>query len=315
MQIDMQDARRGESKMSRFLYYFGSLIVIGAMGWFMNSTWDAFGGAGLFGIAVLYAALFVITASRIRDKATTLCGLLIVMAVCMTPLGVYGLQKWSHLWLFNEPGSYRNFYVYVRSGWFAMEVTTIAAALLSLRYARIPFAMAPVAFTLWYMSMDVTPIFYGPDYTWMARRLMSLGFGLAMLIGAFLIDRRREIDWAKWLYIFGALTFWAGLSALLSDSELNKLFYCLINVFMMVVGIILERKVFLIFGSLGVFGYLGYLSWTIFKNSVMFPFALTAIGLFIVCAGWMYGKKHAQIKAFLMSALPKAIIVRLPNSD
>ena len=32
-------------------YYLGSLIVIGAMGWFMNRAWELFGGPGIFAIA------------------------------------------------------------------------------------------------------------------------------------------------------------------------------------------------------------------------------------------------------------------------
>src|SRR5215831_12725050 len=36
-------------------YYFGALIVIGAMGWFMNLGWESFGGGGIFAISCGYA--------------------------------------------------------------------------------------------------------------------------------------------------------------------------------------------------------------------------------------------------------------------
>src|SRR5580698_7925566 len=43
-------------------YYFGALLVIGAMGWFMTSGWDAFKGWQLFVISAAYAAGFVAVA-------------------------------------------------------------------------------------------------------------------------------------------------------------------------------------------------------------------------------------------------------------
>lgn len=40
-------------------YYLGALIVIGAMGWFMNKAWEGLGGPGLFAAGVCYAVCFV----------------------------------------------------------------------------------------------------------------------------------------------------------------------------------------------------------------------------------------------------------------
>jgi hypothetical protein len=74
------------------------------------------------------------------------------------------------------------------------------------------------------------------------------------------------------------MAFWGGLSLMESDSELRKLLYCLINLGLMFVAVFLERRAFLVFGAMGVFGYLGHLSYSIFKNSMLFPLALTLIG-------------------------------------
>jgi hypothetical protein len=302
------------SALSQFLYYLGALIVIGAMGWFMNSAWTIFGGAGLFSIAAAYALAFIIAARHFRDKSVVLSGLLIVMAVSMTPLGVYGLQKWLGLWPNGYPGAYRDFHVWVKSGWFTMEVATLAAGIIGMRFARIPFAMAPVAFTLWYMSMDVTPILFGPDRYWTYHKYVSIVFGLVMTAAAFVIDRRREVDYAKWLYIFGAMAFWGGLSMLQSKSELSRAIYCVINVFMMFCGVLLERKVFLVFGGIGTFGYIGHLAWTVFKDSLFFPFALTLVGLAVVYAGWFYHRREAELDRFVRSVTPGWIIRLLPQN-
>src|SRR5690349_16156395 len=72
-------------------YYFGALLVIGAMGWLMTLGWEAFGGGGIFGIALCYALLFLLASRRLLSNPATRTpgGLLVTMAVCMTPLAVY----------------------------------------------------------------------------------------------------------------------------------------------------------------------------------------------------------------------------------
>src|SRR5215467_15002274 len=46
-------------------YFFGALLVIGAMGWFITDGWDRFAGWQLTTIALIYAALFVVAGSRV----------------------------------------------------------------------------------------------------------------------------------------------------------------------------------------------------------------------------------------------------------
>jgi hypothetical protein len=278
----------------------------------MNTAWEAFRGIGLFLIATGYAAIFCGAARYFREKSLVLSGLFVVMAVCMTPLAVFGLQSEWGVWLFDEPGRYRNFYHYIKGGWFPMEIATLVVGILSLRYSKIPFAMAPIAFTLWFMSMDVAPILAGGYYNSDIRQKVSIVFGLFMIGTAFWVDRRARIDYAKWLYIFGALTFWGGLSTLRSDSELSKFIYCLINVGFMFKGVLLERRVFVVLGGFGFFGYLGYLSWSVFANSFVFPFALTALGLLIVYFGWIYHKKYEVVQRFVYGLTPQAVRNMLP---
>ena len=43
-------------------------------------------------------------------------------------------------------------------------------------------------------------------------------------------------DYAFWGYLFGLMAFWGGLSAMHSDSELNKVLYCLLNVGLVVLS-------------------------------------------------------------------------------
>jgi hypothetical protein len=287
-------------------YYFGALLVIGAMGWLMTQGWEIFGGAGIFLISVSYAVVFVTVGTRLWRRAGYAVpgGLLVTMAVCMTPLAVYGFQSWLGVWGFDEPGQYRDFHRWIRSGWFAMEVATIAAGLIALYFYRFPFLTAPVAFVLWYISMDLTPILFdGTDFSWAQRKMVSLWFGLVMILGSYVVDRRTEGDYSFWGYLFGLIAFWGGLSLMKSDSEVSKFVYFLINLSLMWLSVFIYRRAFIVFGALGVMGYLGHLA-QIFTHSVLFPFILTLIGLAIILLGIQLKRHRARIARALEATIP-----------
>jgi hypothetical protein len=143
-------------------------------------------------------------------------------------------------------------------------------------------------------------------YDWEIRKLVSLWFGLAMTLLAFWVDLRSRIsrDYAFWLYLFGVLTFWGGLSLIDSGSEWGRLGYCGINVGMIILGAVLGRRVFAVFGGLGVAGYLGDLSYRVFKDSLVFPFALSLVGLAIIALGVQLQRHEAQWAASLRRFVP-----------
>lgn len=290
------------------LYYFGALLVISAMGWFMTNAWEALGGAGIFGISVTYALVFVGFGYRWWDRPglRVPSGLLVTMGVCMTPLAVYGFQRWMGIWGFDDPGEYRSFHRWVKGGWFFMEVATIATGLLALRFFKFPFLTAPVAFALWYMSMDLTPIiFAGDGYAWDQRKMVSLWFGLAMIAGSYFVDRRTKADYTFWSYLYGVMAFWGGLTLMESDSEPSKFIYFLINVLMMGMSVFLQRKVFVVFGAIGSFMYFGHLAADVFEDSIMFPFALTIFGAMVLYCGILLHRHGAKIEQSMVAALPE----------
>ncbi len=289
-------------------YYFGALLVIAAMGWFITDAWENLGGLAIFLIAIAYIAVFSATGMFLwqRPQDQVPGGLLVTIAVSLVPLAVYGIQRWLDLWGFDSPGQYTDFHRWIRGGWFAMELATILAGLLAIRFVRFPFLTAPIFLVLWYMSMDLTPIVAGSDqgFAWELRKQVSMWFGLGMLILSYLIDRFAAKDFAFWGYLFGAMAFWGGLSLQQSDSELVKFFYFLINLTMILASVYLRRRVFIVFGALGVFGYIGHLSRSVFSDSLLFPIALTIVGIGMIYAGVLL-KRHSQaINSAFDQALP-----------
>ena len=181
---------------------------------------------------------------------------------------------------------------------------------------RLPFMVMPIAVTLWYMSMDVaSALFQQQGFDWKLGRDVSLLFGLATCAMAAWVDIRtrqaRDADWqqdfAFWLYLWGALMFWGGLSLRDSSSELGRFGYALLNVGLVFLGAAIGRRVFTVLGALGVAGYLGYLSHRVFQDSLLFPFALTLLGLGLVALGIWWQRHEAQVNARLSRWVPRGL--------
>jgi hypothetical protein len=301
---------------AHILYYLGGLIAIGAMTLFMTLGWERFGGMGLLLISVAYCAIALALTEFLlgRVRLALPAGITAALAVAMVPLAVYGAQHLLGLWPADDPvkAGYRDYHTRIDWRWLIMEFATLAAGAIALWRYRLPFMVMPVAVTLWYMSMDLTPFLFGGDAASLysdRRKLVSVGFGGAMTLIAFWVDWRslRSKDFAFWLYVFGVLTFWGGLTSMDSNSELGKFLYGCINLLLIALGAALSRRVFAVFGGIGVALYLGHLSHTVFKDSMLFPVALTAIGLLVIAAGVYWQRHEAIIGAWLRSFLPAAV--------
>ncbi len=310
-----RDRQQPKFDFAHVAYYFGAILAISAMTWFMTEAWEAYGGAGIFTIATLYAICFGIAGYFLWNDPPSRIpgGLLFTLMVCMVPLAVYGLEREFDFWPQGDPGGYQDFYIWVKGSWFIMEVATILAAAITLIFIRFPFLTAPIAFALWYMSMDLTPLLVGQnEFSWDNRLWISLWFGLVMILIAYFVDRRTREDYAFWLYLFGLIAFWGGLSLMKSDSELGKFLYFLINLGIIFLSIFLQRRTFIVFGVTGAFGYIGYLAFHVFQNSLLFPVILTVAGLAIIYIGVLYHRYHAQLEHYVLGHLPMEIKALMP---
>lgn len=308
--LGAQAAETPSFRTTHILYYLGGLTAIGAMTLFMNLGWERFGGMGLFFIALAYGAAGLgLTEFLLRRKGLAIpAGITATFVVALTPLAVYGLQSALGYW---APGRvYRDYHVFIDWRWILMELATLAAGAAMLWRYRLPFLVMPVAATLWYLSMDLTPFLFGlADASWDLRKFISLYFGLLMVLLAFWVDvrTRHEKDYPFWLYLFGVLTSWGGLSLMHSDSEWSKFLYLCINLLMILIGAALSRRVFAVFGGVGAAGYVGHLAHEVFKDSMAFPFVLTAIGLGVIWLGVVWQRHEQAIQDRLRALLPQPL--------
>ena len=314
--LEQRRADKPRFDAANVAYYAGALIVIGAMGWYMTKAWEGLGGWGIATVAACYAACFVLAGRALWDRLGLRVpgGLLFTVAVGMTPLFTYGVLRALELWPQGDPGAYQGFHYWIKGSWFTLEIATVLAGLVALRFRRFPFLTAPIAVALWYLSMDLFPLLMGVgDYDWEVRKWISLFFGLAMLVGAYAVDLRgRDDDFSFWIYCFGLLAFWGGLSLMESGSELGKFLYGLINVVLIGLSLLLRRLMFVICGALGVTGYIGHLAYRVFEDSILFPFALTFIGLAIIALGVIYQRNRRQFEGLVAQRLPARWLALVP---
>lgn len=294
--------------LTHVLYYLGGLVAMGAMTLFMNLSWEAFGGWGILGMSLAYAAIGLWLASRFEREGHAIpSGISAAFVVALTPLGIYGLQQGMGWW--PDDTVYRDYHRYIKWHWLYLELGTLATgAMIAYRF-RYPFLLMPIAATLWYLSMDLAAMLVGGTANFELRALVSLYFGLAMILLAFWVDMRssKSGDYAFWLYLFGVVTFWSGLSLQDSDNELSKFIYFGINLLLVGAGVVLVRRVFVVFGAVGIAVYLGHLAHNVFSDMWLFPLALSAIGLGIIYLGLLWQKKEALITERVHSYLPAAL--------
>ena len=315
LQSEAARTEKPKFDVTHVAYYFGALIVIGAMGWFMNVAWEQFGGPGIFIISSCYAVCFILAGRTLWNQNFRIPGgLLFSIAVCMAPLATYGVERWTGFWPDHDPGNYTNFHPYINGSWLIMESMTIVAGLIALRFWRFPFLTAPIAYALWYMSMDLVDLLGNHQgMGWEEKQVVSCVFGGVMLLAAYLTDLHgKSDDFAFWGYLFGLMAFWGSLTSMDSDSELNKFIYCLINLGLIVCSLLLRRRVFIVFGSLGVFGYLGHLAYRVFADSILFPFILSILGIGIIFAGLQYQRRRKAIDQHLRKSILPRLRAAIP---
>jgi hypothetical protein len=313
-------ARHAETPSFRpahILYYLGGLVAMGAMTLFLTLGWEQHGANALLAIAASYALLGVALTEWFlnRRQLPIPAGITAALAVAMVPLVVYALQLRLGLW--PEAGAsdygYHEFHTRIDWRWIYMELATLAAGAVALWRWRLPFIVMPVAVAAWYLSMDLAPFLLGGDpfEIWSTPgKWVSVVAGLLMLVVAFFIDvrtRRQGRDFGFWLHVFGVIAFWGGLTAMDSHDELGKAIYCLINLAMIAKGTAISRRVFAIFGAIGVALYLGHLSRELFRDSLLFPVALGAIGFAIIAVGVWWQRNEVVIGMRLRALWPRAI--------
>jgi len=302
-------------RLSHIMYYFGGMLAISAVTLFVTKAWNRLNGLPLF---ILFSLLFLLglllTHHFLNKKLSIPAGIMATFSLALIPLATYNIQ----VWLGYPPieyNHYTDFHQWISWYWIPMELATLVVGVLMLYFYNFSFLLFPISIVLWYMSMDLWPLlFHMNDFNFTNKATFSMYFGLIIIFAAIYMDFKhsnRHQDYAFWLYIFGVMTFWGGLSCQFSHSELSKFFYCMINIVMILVSVFLNRRVFALFGALGVLGYLWHLSFDIFANSLGFPIALVFLGILIIVAATKWSHIETKLFACMQPYIPQKLLKRM----
>lgn len=275
-------------------YYFGAFIILLAYTFFVGIQWQTLGIAGQLGIAFGTIAGLLASGALLKRSGVRLGGdLLIFAGIGITPLAVYTVQHAVGLWPEYDSLAYHDFYRLIRRQWLVIEVISIAAALLALWRTRFSLLMLLVAFWSWYFSMDIARALVGSnDWSWgFAERTAGMAVGLLMLSAGVALDSRKNVDYSFWLYLFGNLILTTHLGSMALEYEgWFGLLFLAGSLVQVAASVMLQRRLFLVFGALGCYGYVSYLAFRVFDGTLGFTFALGAVGLFIVLSAVAYQK-------------------------
>lgn len=281
-------------------YYFGAMLMISACAWFLGDKWDELGSRGILITSLIYLGIAAGTGFYLRKLGFPVAGgLLVTVAVSLVPLVTYSIEDLAGVWPTGKPGAYKDYYPWIHGSWVVMELATIGAAALALTRVRFSFLTAPMAFSFWFLSMDIAAWALGTESLDMkSRSWVSVVVGLITLGVGYGLDRtlKRKSDsvgedFAFWCYLFGLMAFWGGLTSMDSNSEVGALIYALINLGLIAIAVKLRRTTFLVFGAVGVNVYLGHLAYKVFADSFFFPFILALSGLLTILAAVWFQKK------------------------
>ncbi len=300
---------RAQYGLAPILWYGGALIVISAMGLFSTTGFSRYGGGFLLATALIYGLVFAgagVALWRRSGPLHILGGLLVTVAVTMAPLATYAVQDLMNWWGTVPPGDYRAFYIWVKQGWVPMDLATVVVGTAALSIIRFPFLVMPIAVALLFLSQDLAHWVAGEGH-WEHYRQVMMAFGLGVLAIAWAIDVRAKKDFAFWLHLFGLFSFWGGLTSLDSHSELGRLGYAALNIVLIGFSVFLDRRAYAAFGAFGVALYLGHLAESVFKDSLMFPFVLSLIGVAIIAFGVGVLRWTAALQAWMQRYLPAGI--------
>jgi len=269
-------------------YGLGALVVLFAFAWFMIDRWRVLGDAGIFGLSVAYAAVFLIVAQVLhREGFATARGVAMLLAVGMAPLAMRALLRWSGLWtphLELACAMPEHPFMACQGEPLAIELAAVLAALFALRTMAFSPFMIPIAVVCVTLPERLLREWApGPGYDGavMGWRWVIIASLLAAV--AYVADRkRREEDYAFWLWLPVALTTFFGCVLLFQFDRSLRPWLGPVALLLITASVYLRRRALLMVGLLGVLGFLGWLASDVFKLTTAFPLVLALLGVTII---------------------------------
>ena len=308
------EARNGFNAVT-VAYWSGGIAVLAACAWFLINRWEALGPAGVLIVTLVYAVLLVVMARVLWThgfrQASALSTLL---AVGMTPIVAWSLLVLTGWW--NQfPELPRGASVVAELDWpnvrwLPIDLATILTALVAVRRVRFGALALPIAVALSAAFVHGLSLIIVPDLANQLAPRLTMLLAVVLLSVGYAIDRRAADgeDYASWFYVAGLvwtatsiLTFFGRSAGVAAHSML------FVSILFAVAALELRRKLFLVAAALGFLGYLAYLTFDVFKQTLGYPVLLATSGLVIILAAVWFQQRFPDIQERMSAPGPRII--------
>ena len=249
----------------RVLGFLGGTFVFAGIGTFIALQWDSMGssarvlvtlGAGL----TVFAMAIALHADRRFDTAVTA---LLLIAAVLEPTGMFVA--------FNEYGSGGD-WRWASLVTFGAVAAQFGLAFKPMRRSTALFFAVAYATVFWATALDLA----GAD-----GKLIGIVIGVALLALAVRVDRTAWNDVTASWYFFGGVFFLAGLFDAVERTSFEILFI-LSAVGLVYLSAAVRSRMLLFVATLAILAYTGWFTSEHFADSIGWPLALMAFGIFMI---------------------------------
>ena len=256
---------RARAVLVRVLGFLGGTFVFAGIGVFIALQWDEMNSAARVivtlgsGLAVFVMGL--VSARDVRfDKATAP---LLLVAAALEPTGM--------LVAFDEYGNGGDWH------WASLITCAVMALQFGAVFASLrrstPLFVALAFLTLfWWTTLDLLDV---------DGKAIALIVGATMMLTAVGVDRTGHRDITPMWYFFGAAAFLAGLFDLTKRTPLEVAFLAAAAGFVYL-SVLVHSRTLLVVATLAILAYTGWFTGEHFADSIGWPLALIAFGIFMI---------------------------------
>jgi len=293
-------------------YALGALLVLFACGWFLVDRWARLGAWGVLAVSASYALILVAASRLLRQRGFVLASeISAALAVALTPLVAWPFLSLSGRWPEVPPLDARWSHPLLRDQvwmawqWLILEFVLVLAALVTSRKRPMVTVTWPLAVALAMVGLHVSIAArsFGGSQTSEQWMILAAGFGILLVAERVERWQRRRSriasrasdggaedapagDFANAFWVVGLVGSTVAFLAIWlrgNDSAWRHILLPL-AIGLIVLSLYLRRRTVLLFGVLGVIGYLGFLAQHVFREYVSFPILLAGLGILVLLA-------------------------------
>lgn len=281
---------------AQVLAWLGGLLAIVASAVFIGIDWSNMGGAqqtmwatvaivGLWGIAWALRR----NGDPIRVQASNL---LVIAGTGVIMLWFYAFYRLTGMWPARSDAPESVDTTNNLMG-IAQAVTAVVATFWAFRL-RVSWMILPAGFVGW-MAWIAWMDRFGTPPTESDNDILRLAlYGVLLVIAGFALTRFGWKNHATWLFVVGLTInlIMLGIRSFQDPMGLNGLIFLAMTLIAIALGIVSDLRIFLVYGAVGLYGWLSALVIETFGGSRPVAFALILLGVAIVAVSAIWQRFH-----------------------